>query len=212
MADPRGPKCKICRKAGEKIFLKGIRCHTAKCPFEKSDRAPRPPGMHRFRRGKPSDYAIHLRGKQKLKDYYGVGERQFARTFHIAERQAGNTGANLLVLLERRLDNVLTICGFAASRAEARQVIIHGRVFVNGHKVDKPSTLVDVNDVVSARPRQKDQEALKVAYAANEHKPVQPEWISVKEDPPEMTILRLPTREEVSAEVDEQLVVEIESR
>lgn len=168
--------------------------------------------MHRFHRGKLSDYGIHLRAKQKVKDFYGVGERQFDRMFRIAGRQPGNTGASLLILLERRLDNVLTICGFAASRAEAKQMITHGRVFVNGRKVDRPSTLVKVNDVITPRPRQKEQEAFKAAYAANEHKPAPPEWISIKEDPPEMTILRLPTREEVSVQVDEQLVVEIQSR
>ena len=125
MARYTGAKCKLCRREGEKLMLKGARCQSAKCPIEKRHR---PPGMHGWRRGRPSDYAVRLREKQKCKRYYGVLEKQFRRYFEMAQKSSGNTGENLLVLLERRLDNVLTICGFAASRAQARQMVGHGHV------------------------------------------------------------------------------------
>jgi len=144
-----GPKCKLCRREGEKLFLKGARCHTAKCPVEKRNR---PPGMHRWRRGRPSPYATRLREKQKCKRYYGVSERQFRRFFSMATKRAGNTGENLLALMERRLDNVLKVSALTWSRAQARQMVRHGNVEVNGCRVDVPSYLVKEGDVVRPVP------------------------------------------------------------
>src|SRR3990172_7833683 len=140
-----GPKCRLCRRAGMKLFLKGTRCDTAKCPMEKEGR---PPGQHGAKRLRLTDFGIHLREVQRAKKTYGVLQRQFARYYAAAERQPGNTGDHLLQILERRLDNVVYRCRFALSRDHARQLVLHGHFRVNGRKTTVPSLLLDAGDVV----------------------------------------------------------------
>ena len=141
-------KCRLCRREGMKLFLKGSRCFTAKCAVVKRES---PPGMHSWRRGKPSQYSHQLREKQKVKRYYGMRERPFRHLFRQAERARGNTGEAMLIMLERRLDNVLYLSGLASSRPNARQMIAHGHISVNGHRVDIPSFLVGPDDVIKPR-------------------------------------------------------------
>jgi len=207
MARYTGAKCKLCRREGEKLMLKGARCRSAKCPVEKRHR---PPGMHGWRRGRPSDYAVRLREKQKCKRYYGVLEKQFRRYFEMAQKSSGNTGENLLVLLERRLDNVLTICGFAASRAQARQMVGHGHVQVNGRKVDVSNYLVREGDVIRPEPNDATLEAARSAREEAGHP--QPGWLEVNDADLTIRVVRMPVREDVSALIDDGLVVEFCSR
>jgi len=207
MARYTGAKCKLCRREGEKLMLKGARCQSAKCPVEKRHR---PPGMHGWRRGRPSDYAVRLREKQKCKRYYGVLEKQFRRYFEMAQKSSGNTGENLLVLLERRLDNVLTICGFAASRAQARQMVGHGHVQVNGRKVDVSNYLVREGDVIRPEPNDATLEAARAAREEAGHP--QPGWLEVNDADLTIRVVRMPVREDVSAVIDDGLVVEFCSR
>ena len=152
MARTTGPVCRLCRRDGLKLFLKGSRCDTPKCAIERRDT---PPGMNQARRGKLTDYGIHLREKQKVKHYYGVLERQFRGYFARAEKGKGNTGEALMMLLERRLDNIVHRLGFGQSRAQARQLIAHGHITVNGHRVDIPSYLVKPNDLIRVKNRSK---------------------------------------------------------
>ncbi|MHC4479444.1 MAG: 30S ribosomal protein S4 [Planctomycetota bacterium] len=202
-----GPKCKLCRREGVKLFLKGARCHTAKCPIEKRSK---PPGMHGWRRGRPSDYAIRLREKQKCKRYYGVLEAQFRRYFEHATRARGNTGENLLALLERRLDNVLTVCGFAVSRAQARQFVSHRHVQVNGRMVDVPNYLVEEGDVI--RPEPKDAMLELVRGHREETGHPDPGWMEVNDADLTARAVRSPVREDVTVEVQDGLIVELCSR
>src|SRR5262245_28062556 len=146
------PVCKMCRREGMKLFLKGARCDSPKCPIERQNRN-KPPGMHGQRRGKPSEYGIRLREKQKLKRFYGVFERQFRRYFELASRSPENTGEKLLTIMERRLDNVVHRLGFAPNRASARQLVSHGHVQVNGHACDIPSLLLKAGDTVTVKNR-----------------------------------------------------------
>jgi len=207
MARHVGPKCRLCRREGVKLFLKGARCHTPKCPIEGRSR---PPGMHGWRRGRPSDYAVRLREKQKCKRYYGVLEDQFRRYFRLAQKERGNTGETLLSMLERRLDNVLTVCGFAASRAQARQMVTHGHVQVNGHKVDVANYLVEEGDVI--RPELKDSilDAVRVRREETGHPT--PAWLEINDADLTARALRMPTRQDVTLEVQEGLIVEFCSR
>lgn len=207
MARYHGPKCRICRREGVKLFLKGDRCRTAKCPADKRNR---PPGMHGWPSGRPSDYSIHLREKQKCKRYYGVLETQFRRIFKEAERLQGNTGENLLTLLERRLDNVLTLCGFAYSRAQARQFINHGHVQVNGRKVDIPSYLVREGDVIRPDPQDKTLETVRTIREALGHP--EPRWLEINDADLTLRVARIPLRDEVSLIVQDGLIVEFCSR
>src|SRR4051794_3839920 len=146
-----GPVCRLCRREGTKLFLKGTRCDSPKCAVERREGVP---GMHQFRRGKASEYSIRLREKQKVKRFYGIFERQFRKYYAMASRRPGNTGDALMSLLERRLDNVIPKLGFALSRPQARQVIAHGHVTVNGRKVDIPSYLVKPGDTVAVKDRE----------------------------------------------------------
>ncbi len=146
-----GPVCRLCRREGTKLFLKGTRCDTPKCAVDRRDGVP---GMHQFRRGKASEYAIRLREKQKVKRYYGIFERQFRKYYDEASRRPGNTGDALMSLLERRLDNVVTRLGFAMSRPQARQMITHGHIMVNGRKLDIPSYLVRPGDQIQVKNRE----------------------------------------------------------
>lgn len=191
-----------------KLFLKGTRCDSAKCAFERRDS---PPGQQLSRRGKPTDYAIHLREKQKVKHYYGVLERQFRKYYANADRGKGNTGDNLMSLLERRLDNVVHRLGFGMSRADARQLINHGHVTVNGRRVDVASYLVGAGDVIRVKNRAKSLDRARAALAEF-HRDV-PDFLSVSEsDIPEGIVSRLPTADDVSLPVQTQLIVELCSR
>ena len=164
MARNTGPVCRKCRREGAKLFLKGARCDSQKCAFERREN---PPGSQSFRRGKMTDYAVHLREKQKVKRYYGVLESQFRKYYKKAERSTGNTGEALMSLLERRLDNVLHRLGFGQSRAEARQIIAHGHITVNGRRIDVPSYLIRIGDVIQVKNRKKSLERVKANLADN---------------------------------------------
>jgi len=164
MARYTGPKCRLCRREGLKLFLRGTRCESAKCAVTRRET---PPGMLSWRRGRLSEYGIQLREKQKVKRYYGVLERQFRRVFAEAVRQPGNTGERLLVLLERRLDNVVLRIGFAPSRAQARQFIVHGHITVNGRRVDRPSFMVKVGDEIGVRAPERSQKLVQEGLAAS---------------------------------------------
>lgn len=207
MARYTGPKCKRCRREGMKLFLKGTRCHTAKCPIENRSR---PPGMHGYSRGRPSPYSIRLRETQKVKRFYGVLEKQFRRIFAEATRQQGNTGENLLSLLERRLDNIVTVSGLAASRSQARQLVNHGHIEVNGKKVRTPSYLVREGDVIRPRPVDSILDLTRTNREDMGHP--EPAWLSVNDADLTVQMARMPVREDVSLDVDEGLVVEFCSR
>ena len=211
MARFTDPVCKRCRREKVKLYLKGNRCYTPKCPI---DREAPPPGMHGLRRSKVSEYGIRLREKQKLKFFYGVLERQFARYFEIAGRTSLNTGEGLLTLLERRLDNVIHRLGFAPSRASARQLVSHGHVLVNGRKCDVASMLVRAGDVVRVK---KAERSLKLARTNLQSTPPQvPDFLMItNNDEPEGKMTRLPTRQDVDpriSDIREQLIIEIATR
>ena len=207
MARYTGPKCKLCRRDGSKLFLKGNRCETAKCPIEKRSR---PPGMHGFSRGRPSPYQVRLRATQKVKRYYGVFEKQFRRYFDMATRQKGNTGVNLLTLLERRLDSVVRIVGFGASLSEARQLVNHGHFTVNGQNMDVPSYVVQKGDVIRVKKHGEILEYVKSQREALGNP--SPAWLEINNADLSIRIVRLPVDDDVSVEVDEGLVVEYCSR
>lgn len=197
----------MCRREGTKLFLKGTRCDTPKCAVERRESVP---GMH-VRRGKLTDYGIHLREKQKVKHYYGVLERQFRKYFAEAERGTGNTGEALMVLLERRLDNVVHRFGFALSRSQARQTIRHGHITVNGKRVDVPSYLVRPGDVVRAKNRPKSVQTVQARLAEAVRQV--PEFLSRAEGTmPEGHVLRMPETADVSIPVQTQLIVELCSK
>jgi len=191
-----------------KLFLKGTRCDTPKCAVERRETAP---GMHQARRGKLTDYGVHLREKQKVKRYYGVLERQFRNYFAEATRSKGNTGDTLMSLLERRLDNIIHRLGFAQSRAQARQLVRHGHITVNGHRVDVPSYLVRAGDVIRAKNRKKSLSAVQ-ANLAEHHREI-PDFLSVSEGLlPEGRVSRLPEAFDVSIPVQTQLIIELCSK
>lgn len=200
--------CKLCRREGMKLFLKGQRCFTEKCAISRRDY---PPGEHTFRRGKVSEYGIQLREKQKLKRIYGVLERQFHLYFEKASRLPGNTGEHLMVLLERRLDNVLIAAGFANSRNHARQLINHGHFEVNGKKVTIASYQVRQGDVVGPRNREKTTVIVKQALEMNRAQPVPP-WLAVDREQCKATVSTLPRREDIPHPIQEQLIVELCSK
>ncbi len=209
MARYIGPVCRLCRREGMKLFLKGERCYTEKCAIEKRNMAP---GQHgRARKAKMVGYGVQLREKQKVKRIYGVLENQFRRYFETAERTRGITGETLLQLLERRLDNVIYRAGFSTSRAQARQLVRHGHFLVNGRKVDVPSYSVRQGDVVSVR--QTSLENPVIAHAMEEVKGRGvPEWISIDASKLSGTIASLPTRQQINLPVQEQLIVELYSK
>jgi small subunit ribosomal protein S4 len=203
-----GPVCRLCRREGSQLFLKGERCFKDKCAIKRRNYAP---GQHGRRRIKLQGYGIQLREKQKVKRIYGVLERQFRLYFKRAAAKKGVTGEILLSFLERRLDNVVYRLGFASSRAQARQLVNHGHFLVNGHKVDIPSYSVRVGDVISPRRAEKDGSLVKDNLEISRGRTV-PGWLQVQEDPPAVTVVALPTRDQVGLEVEEQLVVEFCSR
>jgi small subunit ribosomal protein S4 len=208
MARYTGAVCRLCRRDGAKLFLKGTRCDTAKCAFERREG---PPGQQPPRRGKMTDYGVQLREKQKLKHFYGVLESQFRLYFQRAERSKGNTGDTLLSLLERRLDNVVHRLGFGLSRAQARQIITHGHITVNGRRCNIPSALVRPGDVIRVKNRVKSLDAVRAAQADNSK--AVPDFLSVTDSPiPEGIVGRMPGPEDASIPVDTQLIVELCSR
>jgi len=205
-----GPSCTYCRREGMKLFLKGARCETAKCQIEKRQRN-LAPGMHGWRRGRASEYAIRLREKQKVKRHYGLFEQQFMRYFHKAERMRGNTGETLLQLLELRLDNVVYKLNFAPSRKAARQLVAHGHIYVNGRKVDVSDYAVKIGDKVEIKSSDKSVKLVKKQLESNPNYTTQA-WLQLDRDKPEATIVALPDRADVQIPVEEQLVVEFCSR
>jgi small subunit ribosomal protein S4 len=213
MARYTGPVCKLCRREGEKLFLKGERCTSPKCPFER-DRG-YPPGDHgrlaQFRRRRTSDYARQLREKQKVRRIYGVLERQFRRYFREAERRQGLTGENLLIVLESRLDNVIYRLGFADSRAQARQLVQHGHFVVNGRRTNVPSYLVRPQDRLEVREGSRKRVYFKERANLLDEGAV-PHWLSLDPNTMEARVLQLPTREDIAASLNEQLIVEYYSR
>jgi small subunit ribosomal protein S4 len=205
-----GSSCKYCRREGIKLMLKGIRCEMAKCPVEKKQRN-LAPGMHGWRRGRNSEYAVRLREKQKVKRYYGLFERQFMRYFHEAERIKGNTGETLLQLLERRLDNVIYKLNFAPSRKAARQLIAHGHIHVNGRKVDVSDYTIGIGDRITVKGNERSVKRIKGQLETNPSYTIQA-WLQLVREKPEATVVAMPTREDVQIPVEEQLVVEFCSR
>jgi len=203
-----GPVCRLCRRDGLKLFLKGNRCDTPKCAFE---RRSTPPGVVQKRRPKTTDYGLRLREKQKVKHYYGVLERQFRTYFDRAARGRGNTGEALMALLERRLDNVVHRLGFAASRAAARQMVMHGHITVNGRRVDIPSYLVKAGDLVRVKNRAKSLQLVHAALA--EFRREVPDFLSrVDGGIPEARVDRLPAADDVSIPVQANLIIELCSK
>jgi small subunit ribosomal protein S4 len=208
MALYNGPKCRLCRREGIKLFLKGERCHTAKCAIaRRGDNYP--PGMHGWKRmKKTSEYGLQLREKQRLKRMFGVLERQFRRMFSLAQKTRGSTGVALLQLMERRLDNVARAAGFGYGPKSARQVVGHGLLFLNGKPVNVPSILVKPGDVVTAAPREKVRTFLtKVVEASKSYQQV-PGWLERDEANLSIKVLNMPTREEFPYQIREQLIVE----
>jgi small subunit ribosomal protein S4 len=205
------PVCKLCRREGIKLFLKGTRCESPKCAIDRRNVAP---GMHGYRRGKPSEYGIRLREKQKLKRFYGLFERQFRRYFELASRAPENTGEQLLSIMERRLDNVIHRLGWAPNRASARQLVSHGHVEVNGHSCDIPSRLLKANDLVRMKNRPRALQLVKLNLQDNPPPP--PDYLErTGNEPPEGRVARLPTRSDVDPRIQdirEQLIIEFCSR
>jgi len=202
-----GPKCRLCRREGIKLMLKGARCETAKCPMERQWRS-NPPGMHSWRRGRGSEYRLRLREKQKVKRYYGVFEKQFLGYFAEAERQKGNTGAALLSLMERRLDNVFCKLGLAPSRAAARQAITHGHVHVNGRRVGISSYLVRVGDKIAVKDSDRTRKLVR-AWLEEMGEPHVQNWLRLDLAKLEAEVVAMPTRDDVMIPVEEQLIIEL---
>ena len=208
MARYTDEQCRICRREGQKLFLKGSRCYSDKCSISRRNYAP---GQHGQKRAKLSEYGTQLREKQKTKSYYGVGEKQFRGYFEMASNKKGITGENLLQILESRLDNVVYRLGFGASRAQARQLVNHGQFAVNGQRVDIPSYLVKAGDVITVRENKKENGAIKANIEANSARPV-PAWLELKNETLSGKVVRLASREDVDIPVEEHLIVELYSK
>ena len=191
-----------------KLYLKGSRCESPKCAIERRNQ---PPGMHGARRGKPSEYGVRLREKQKLKRFYGVFERQFRRYFQLASRSPENTGEVLLSIMERRLDNVVYRLGFASSRSMARQLVAHGHIEVNARKVDIPSSLVGAGAVITLKEASRKNEAVKICLDTAKGRGV-PAWLELDADQFRGTVKQLPNREDITMPIQEQLIVELYSK
>ena len=211
MARYRGPVCRLCRREGQKLFLKGIKCYTEKCPVERRDYPPGHHGPAQARRRKQSDYAGQLREKQKVKRIYGLAEKQFRNLFEKAAVQAGITGDNLIVALESRLDNIVFRMGFAASRAAARQLVRHRHVEVNGRIVDVPSYQVTVGDEIAVKAKSR-QLALVEESLESRTRPELLEWLALDEKNRVGRMVRQPDRQDIPMAVQEQLIVELYSK
>ncbi len=209
MARNIGAACRRCRRENLKLFLKGDRCYSDKCSFERRAFGPGQHGQSRFR--KMSDYAVQLREKQKVKSMYGMLEKQFRLTFKKAESQKGVTGENLLILLERRLDNAIFRAGFASSRNQARQIVRHKHILVNGKKVNIPSFLVSENDVITLKEKSRANALINESLEAVARRGV-PSWIELDKDNFKATVKALPNREELTMPIQEQLIVELYSK
>jgi small subunit ribosomal protein S4 len=209
MARYIGPVCRLCRREDQKLFLKGERCFSEKCAY---DRRQYPPGQHgQGRRKRPSDYGHQLREKQKVKRMYGLLEKQFRGYYYKAARMKGITGENLLALLERRLDNVAVRCGFASSHAEARQLVRHGHFTINGSRVDIPSYLVRPGDEIVVREKSRKIQKINESLAKLDRSPL-PLWIDIDRDGYKGKIKNIPQRSDISSDIDEQLIVELYSK
>ena len=208
MARYIGPSCKLCRREGTKLFLKGDRCTSGKCAFDHRSTAP---GQHGAARKKIEEYGMQLREKQKAKRYYGVLESQFKNYFEMADKQAGMTGANLLILLERRLDNVVYRMGMAESRKEARQLVLHGHFTLNGKKVNIPSLIVKAGDVISVKEASRASVKIK-ALAEELATKSAPKWLDVDKNGLSVKVATLPARDDVDFDFNEQLIVELYSK
>ncbi len=207
MSKYRGPVCRLCRREGEKLFLKGTRCMTEKCAIE---RRSYPPGQHGQGRQRTSEYSVQLREKQKLRRIYGVQERQFRGIFRRAERQPGVTGEHLLRLLECRLDNVVYRLGLASSRQQARQLVTHGHVLVNGRKTDRPARTLKLGDVVEVRERSRTLLPIQAAVESAEGRV--PAWLEMDAAQFKGIVRSAPTKDDTAVPVNEQMVVELYSR
>ena len=208
MARYTGPVCRMCRREKEKLFLKGEKCYSDKCPMNQD---PKVPGPHWANRTKLTNYGVQFREKQKVKRYYGVLEKQFALYFEMASKKPGMTGENMLSILETRLDNVVYRLGFAMSRAEARQLITHGHFTVNGKKVDIPSYLVSVGDVIAIKEKSLDSAKIKAVLEANDQKPL-PKWLSLDTNTNSGNVVEVPTSEEIDLPIDVHHIVELYSK
>lgn len=206
MARYTGAVCRLCRREGQKLFLKGQRCYTDKCSVKRGA-----PGQHGQSRRKMSEYGVQLREKQKTRRYYGVLEGQFRKYFEMANKMKGVTGDNLLAILESRLDNVVFRLGFATSRAEARQLVLHGHFNVNGKRVDIPSYLVSVGDVVSICDKSKSSAKIKEVLEITESKLV-PKWLELNRDALEGKVVAAAEREDIDLPIEEHFIVELYSK
>lgn len=200
--------CKLCRREGQKLFLKGQRCYTDKCAVTRRAYAP---GQHGQGRHKTSEYGLQLRAKQMTRRYYGVLESQFRGYYELATNKEGKTGDELLTILESRLDNVVYRLGWGSSRAEARQLVVHGHFTVNGKRVDIPSYLTKVGEVISIQDKSRQSEKIKAVIEANSARPVV-KWLDLNRDTLEGKVIALPTREDIDLAVDETLIVELYSK
>ena len=208
MSRYKDEQCRICRREGQKLFLKGSRCYSDKCSITRRNYAP---GQNGQKKSKISEYGTQLREKQKTKAFYGVGEKQFRRYFDMASNSKGKTGEVLLQILESRLDNVVYRLGFASSRAQARMLVTHGAFEVNGHKVDIPSYLVKAGDVIAVREIRKDNGAIKIAVEENGSRPVQA-WLEKDQEKLSGKVVTLATIEDIDLPVEEHLIVEFYSK
>ena len=208
MSRYKDEQCRVCRREGQKLFLKGSRCYTDKCSIARRNYAP---GQHGQRRKKMSEYGTQLREKQKTKAYYGVQEKQFRKYFEMASVTKGVTGERLLQILESRLDNVVYRLGFGVSRAQARQLVNHGHFEVNGKKVDIPSYLVKPGDVVAVREIRKDNKTIKENVENNSSRPI-PAWLEKDNEKLSGKVLKLASREDIDIPVQEHLIVELYSK
>ena len=202
-------RCRLCRREGIKLFLKGLKCNTEKCPFTKRSYAP---GFHGKRQTKPSYYALQLREKQKVKRIYGMMERQFRRFFYIASKSKGTTGEILIQLLERRLDNVIYRALFSSSRAQARQIVRYGYIFVGERRVNIPSYLVKEGDVLQVKGKEGVLKQIRQNYEMNSKERSVPSWLSVDKNNLKIEIIHLPQRKDVTIPINEQFIVELYSK
>ena len=208
MARYTGPVCRLCRREGTKLYLKGERCTSGKCAIDRRSTAP---GQHGAANKKMREYGLQMREKQKTRRYYGVLEKQFVNYYEEAARKEGMTGENLICLLERRLDNVVYRMGFAASHKEARQLVLHGHFTLNGKKVNIPSLIVKAGDVIAVKESSRDSVKIK-ALAEAAASMTAPKWLEVKADAMTAKVVTLPAREDVDFDFNEQLIVELYSK
>ncbi len=208
MARYTGPVCRLCRREGQKLYLKGERCYTDKCSVGRRSYAP---GQHGQGRKKVSEYGLQLRAKQATRRYYGVLEGQFRHYYELAEKREGKTGEQLLAILETRLDNVIYRLGFASSRPEARQLVLHNHFSVNGKKVNIPSYLVNVGDVITINEKSRNSSKIKAVIEANASHPT-PKWLEVNREQMQGKVIAEPTREDIDLAVEETLIVELYSK